>query len=190
MTGLTGIAPDIAGKRVELLREAVPGIRRIAVLWNPANPSAAPQLKDTSAVAHSYGIPVRSLELSDMRQVEGAFAAAAQDQARAVIVLSDGALYSRRGQIAELAARHRLPCVAWTAEFVESGCLMAYGANVVEMHRRAATFVDKTLKGARPGDLPIEQPTKFELAINLKTPKALGLTIPPSLLQRADQVIE
>ncbi len=190
VTGLTDIAPDIAGKRVELLREAVPGIRRIAVLWNPANPSAAPQLKDTSAVAHSYGIPVRSLELRDMRQVEGAFAAAAQDQARAVIVLSDGALYSRRGQIAELAARHHLPCVAWTPEFVESGCLMAYGANVVEMHRRAATFVDKILKGARPGDLPIEQPTRFELAINLKTAKALGLTIPPSLLQRADQVIE
>jgi ABC-type uncharacterized transport system substrate-binding protein len=190
VTGLTDIAPDIAGKRVELLREAVPGITRIAVLWNPANPSSAPQMKDTSGVAHSYGLAVRSIELRGFGQVEEAFTTAVQDQARAVIVLSDGVLYSRRGQIAQLAAKHRLPCVAWTPEFAESGCLMAYGANVVEMHRRAAMFVDKILKGAKPGDLPVEQPTKFDLIINLKTAKALGLTIPPSLLQRADQVIE
>jgi putative ABC transport system substrate-binding protein len=190
VTGLTDIAPEIAGKRLELLREAVPGIARIAVLWNPANSSAAPQMKDTAAVAHSLGLPIRSLELRDVNQLEGAFVTAVQDQARAVIVLSDGALYGRRVQIGQLAAKHRLPCVAWTPEFADSGCLFAYGANVVEMHRRAAMFVDRILKGASPGGLPVEQPTKFDLVINLKTAKVLGLTIPPSLLARADQVIE
>jgi putative tryptophan/tyrosine transport system substrate-binding protein len=190
VTGLTDIAPEIAGKRLELLRAAVPGITRIAVLWNSANPSAAPQMKDTSAGARSFGLSVRSLELGDVSQLEGAFATAVQDQARAVIVLSDGALYGRRVRIAELAVKHRLSCVAWTPEFAESGCLMAYGANVVEMHRRAAMLLDKILKGAKPADLPVEQPTKFELVINLKTAKALGLTIPPSVLARADHVIE
>jgi ABC-type uncharacterized transport system substrate-binding protein len=190
VTGLTDIAPEIAGKRLELVREAVPGISRIAVLWNPANPSAGPQMKDTGAVARSIGLSVRSLELRDVSQLEGAFATAVQDQARAVVVLSDGALYGRRVQIAELAAKHRVPCIAWTPEFAKSGCLMAYGANVVELHRRAAAFVDRILKGASPGRLPVEQPTKFELVINLKTAKALGLTIPPSLLLRADQVLE
>jgi len=173
VTGLTDIAPEIAGKRLELLREAVPGITRIA--WNPANPSSAPQMKDTGAVARSFGLSVRSLELGDVSQLEGAFATAVQDQARAVIVLSDGALYGRRVQIAELAAKHRLPCVAWTPEFAESGCLMAYGANVVEMHRRAAVFVDKILRGASPGGLPVEQPTKFELVVNLKTERGVSV---------------
>jgi putative tryptophan/tyrosine transport system substrate-binding protein len=190
VTGLTDIAPEIAGKRLELLREAVPGITRIAVLWNPANPSAAPQMKDTGAAAHSFGLRVRSLESRDVSQLDGAFTAAVQDQARAVIVLSDGALYGRRVQIAQLATRHRLPCVAWTPEFADSGCLFAYGANVVEMHRRAANIVDRILKGANPADLPVEQPTKFELVVNLKTAKALGLTIPPAMLARADRVIE
>ena len=190
VTGLTDIAPEIAGKRLELLREAVPGIARIAVLWNPANPSAAPQMKDTAAVGRSLGLSVRSLEVRDGSQLDGAFATAAQDKARAVIVLSDGALYAQRVQIARSAAKHRLLCVAWTPEFAESGCVMAYGANVVELHRRAAVLVDKILKGANPGDLPVEQPTTFELVINLKTAKTLGLTIPPTLRLRADKVIE
>ncbi len=185
MTGLTDIAPEIAGKRLELLRQVVPGIARIAVLWNPANSTAAPQLKDTNTVARSVGLSVRSLELRDVSQLESAFAAAVQDHARALIVLSDGTLYGRRSQIAQLAAKHRLLCVAWTPEFAESGCLMAYGANVVEMHRRAAIFVNKILKGARPGSLPVEQPTKFELVLNLRTAKALGLKIPPTILARA-----
>jgi len=188
VTGLADIAPEIAGKRLELLREALPGITRIAVLWNPANPSAEPQMKDTGAVARAFGMNVRSLELRDVNQIEGAFATAAQDQA--VIVLSDGALYARRVQIAQLAVKHRMPCIAWTPELAESGCLMSYGANVVEMHRRAATLIDKIFKGASPGVLPVERPTTFELVFNLKTAKALGLTIPPSLLLRADHVIE
>jgi putative tryptophan/tyrosine transport system substrate-binding protein len=190
VTGLSDIAPEMAGKRLELLRQLVPGIARVAVLWNPANSSAAPQMRDTGAVARSLGLPIKSLELKDVSQLEDAFAAAVQDRAGAVIVLSDGALYGRRVQIAQLAAKHRLPCVAWTPEFAESGCLMAYGANMVEMHRRAAMFVDKIWRGASPATLPVEQPTKFELVLNLKTANALGLTIPPSLLARADQVIE
>ena len=190
VTGLTDIAPEIAGKRLQLLREAVPGIARIAVLWNSANASAAPQMKDTAAAARSIGLAVRSLELRDVSQLESAFATAVQDNARAVVVLSDGALYGRRVQIAQLALKHGLPCVAWTPEFAESGCLMAYGANVVELHRRAATFLYKILAGGAPGSLPVEQPTKFELVLNLKTAKALGLRIPATLLARADRVIE
>lgn len=190
VTGLTDIAPEIAGKRLGLLREAAPRITRIAVLWNPANPSAAPQMKDTATIARSLGLTVRSLELKDVSQLEGVFAAAVQAHAQAVIVLSDGALYGRRAQIAQLAAKHRLLCVAWTPEFADSGCLMTYGANVVELHRRAAMFVDKILKGASAEGLPVEQPTNFELVLNLKTAKALGLRIPPTVLGRADRVIE
>jgi len=190
VTGLTDIAPEIAGKRLGLLREAMPGITRIAILWNPANSSAAPQMQDTTKTARSMGLAVRSLELRDVNQLESAFETAVQDHARAVIVLSDAAIYGRRVQIAQLAAKHRLPCVAWTPEFAKSGCLMAYGANVVDMHRRAASLVDRILKGAKPADLPVEEPTKFEMVINLITAKALGLTIPPSVLLRADHVIE
>jgi putative tryptophan/tyrosine transport system substrate-binding protein len=190
VTGLTDIAPEIAGKRLELLREAMPSITRIAILWNPANPSAAPQMQDTAAVARSLKLSVRSLELKDVSRLEGAFETAVQDQARAVVVLSDGVLYSRRVQIAQLAAKHRLACLAWTPEFAESGCLMTYGADVVEMHRRTAVFVDKIFRGANPGSLPVEQPTKFELVVNLKTATAIGLRIPPTLLARADRVIE
>jgi putative tryptophan/tyrosine transport system substrate-binding protein len=147
-------------------------------------------MKDTGAVALSFGLWVRSLELRDVSQLEGAFVTAVQDQARAIIVLSDGALYGRRVEIAQLAAKHRLSCVAWTPEFADSGCLFTYGANVVEMHRRAATVVDRILKGASPAGVPVEQPTKFELVVNLKTARALALTIPPTMLARADRVVE
>jgi putative ABC transport system substrate-binding protein len=190
VTGLTDIAPEIVASGSSCSAKQCPVSLGLPFCGIPANPSAAPQMNSTGAVARSLGLLVRSLELRDVSQLEGAFATAVQGRARAVIVLSDGALYGRRVQIAQLAARHRLPCVAWTAEFAESGCLMTYGADLVEMHRRAAIFVDKILKGASPKDLPVEQPTKFELVVNLKTATALGLTIPRSLLQRADQVIE
>jgi putative ABC transport system substrate-binding protein len=190
VTGLTDIAEEVAGKRIEVLRQAVPGVTRIAVLWNPANASSGPQMKDMEAAGRQLGLSVRSIEVRDVSQLDGSFATAAQDRAGAVVVLPDAALFGRRDQIAQLAVSHRLSSLAWTPEFTKSGCLMSYGPNVVEMHRRAATYVDKILKGTKPSDLPVEQPTKIELAINLKTAKALGLTIPQSLLQRADQVIE
>ena len=128
--------------------------------------------------------------MGDRSQLDAAFETAVQDKAQAVIVLSDSALYAQRVQIAKRAAKHRLLCVAWTPEFAESGCLMTYGADVVELHRHAAVFVDKILRGANPGDLPVEQPTKFELVVNLKTAKALGLRIPSRVLDRADRVFE
>ena len=190
VTGLSDIAPEIAGKRLELLREALPGINRIGVLWNAANPSAEPQMKHTAAVARSLGVHVRSFELRDVSELEGVFAAAVQEHARVVIVLSDGTLYSRRLQIAQLAAKYRVPCVAWTPEFAESGCLMTYGANVVELHRRAATLVDRILKGTSPAGLPVERPTTFQLVLNLKTARAVGLTVSQAVLVRADQLIE
>jgi putative ABC transport system substrate-binding protein len=190
VAGLTDIAEEVAGKRIEVLREVVPGVTRIAVLWNPANASSGPQMKDMETAGRQLGLLVRSIEVRDVNQLDGAFGAAVRDRAGAVVVLPDAALFGRRNQIAQLAVKNRLPSLAWTPEFTKSGCLMIYGPNVKEMHGRVASYVDKILKGVKPGDLPIEQPTKVELVINLKTAKALGLTIPPSLLQRADQVIE
>jgi putative ABC transport system substrate-binding protein len=190
VTGLTDIAPELAGKRLELLREAAPGATRIAALSNPGNPSSRPQMKDMEAAARTLGMSIRSIEVRDMEQLDSAFAAALRERAGAVVVLSDPSLFGRRSQIAELAKKNRLPTMAWTPEFAESGCLMIYGANTVEMHRRAATYVDRIFKGARPADLPVERPNKFELVINLKTAKALGLTMPPSLLRRADELIQ
>jgi len=190
VTGFTDIASEVAGKRLELLREAAPGVRRIAVLWNPANASSGPQMKGSETAGRTLGLSLRSIEVRDANQLDSAFATAIQDRAGAVMALADAALLGRRDQIAQLAAKNRLACIAWTAEFAKSGCLMSYGPDIVEMHQRAATYVDKILKGAKPADLPVEQPTKFELVINLKTAKALGLTIPQSLLGRADQVIE
>ena len=168
----------MAAKRIEVLREAVPSVTRIAVLWNPANASSGPQMKDMESAGRQLGLSLRSIDVKDVSQLDGAFATAAQDRAGAVVVLPDAALFGRRDQIAQLALNHRLSSLAWTPEFTKSGCLMSYGPNVVEMHRRAATYVDKILTGAKPSDLPVEQPTKIELAINLKTAKALGLTIP------------
>ena len=163
---------------------------RIAVLWNPANASSGFQVKDMETAGRKLGLAAQSIEVRDVNQLDGPFATAVRDKAGAVVIIPDAALFGRRDQIAQLAVKHRLPSLAWTPEFTKSGCLMIYGPNVLEMHGRAATYVDKILKGAKPSDLPIEQPTKFELVFNLLTAKALGLTIPPSLLQRADQVIE
>ena len=190
VTGLTDIASEVAGKRLELMREAVPGVARIGVLWNPANASAGPQMKNTVAAGKILGLSVRSIEVKDVNHLDGAFAEAVRDRSGAVVVLPDAGLVGRRNEIAQLTLKNRLPSIAWTPEFAESGCLMAYGPNIIEMHHHAATYVDKILKGAKPADLPVEQPTKFQLVINLKTAKALGLTIPPSLLRRADEVTQ
>ncbi len=191
VTGFAVMGSEMAAKRLELLREVIPGVARIAVLWNSANPSSTPELRETETAARALGMQIQSVEVRDGRMLDSAFTAVARERAKAIVVLSDNMLFGQRKQIADLAAQKRLPGIAWTREFAENGgLLMVYGPDVAEMHRRAADYVDRILKGAKPADLPVERPTKFELFINLKTAKALGLTIPQSLLARADTIIE
>jgi putative ABC transport system substrate-binding protein len=190
ITGLSILTPDLTGKRLELLKALLPGLTRVAVLWNPGNPISEPELRKAEAAAAPLGLQLQSLGLRDPREFASAFSSMKRERADALFLLSDAMFFGRRKEIADLAASNRLPLVAHLREFADAGGLMTYGPNVLELHRRAATYVDKILKGAKPGDLPVEQPTKFDLVINLKTAKALGLTIPPSLLQRADEVIE
>ncbi len=190
VTGLTVISPELSGKRLELLREVIPKLKRLAVLRNPTNPVSLPELKETQMAAQSLGLLIQSLEVTDPGGIAGAFSAMTREQADALIVLSDAMFTGRHAQIVDHAAQSRLPAIYWTREFPDAGGLMSYGPNYADLYRRAATYVDKILKGAKPADLPVEQPTKFELVINLKTAKALGLTIPQSVLFRADQVIK
>ena len=191
ITGLTNDpTPEIQGKNVGLLRDAAPGISRVALLWNPVPPGADIYRKAVEAAARKLGMTFRTIEVRTRQELDGAFAAIVRDRAEGVVVLQDPVFFSARAEIVRLATTHRLPGVYAQSEFVEIGGLMSYGVNIADQFRRAAVYVDRILKGAKPGDLPIEQPTKFELVINLKTAKALGLTIPPSLLARADQVIE
>ena len=190
VTGLTVISPELSGKRLELLREVIPSLKRLAVLRNPTNPVSLPELKATQVAAQSLGLLIQSLEVTDPGGFADAFSATTREQAGALIVLSDAMFTGRHAQIVDHAAQSRLPAVYWTREFVDSGGLMSYGPNYADLYRRAATYVDKILKGAKPADLPVEQPTKFELVINLKTAKTLGLTIPQSVLFRADDVIK
>jgi putative ABC transport system substrate-binding protein len=190
ITGLSMIAPELVGKQLELLREVVPKVSRVAVLWNPANLGNAPQLREAKAAARALGVRLQPVEAQGPSEIDRAFAAIMRERAGALLVLVDSVLVSQREQIAGLAAKNRLPAVYGLGSHVEAGGLMAYGANLFDLYRRAATYVDRILKGAKPADLPIEQPTKFELVINLKTAKALGLTIPRSVLARADELIE
>ena len=190
ITGMTSIHPEVSGKRLELLKETVPGLTRVAVLFNPGNPVSGPELKETEAAARSLGLQLQSFAVKDPDGLESAFPSMSRARAGAVIVLSDAMFDGRRKHIADLAAGNRLPAISFSGEFAKSGGLMAYGADVIAMSRRAATYVDRILKGVKPADLPVEQPTRFELIVNLKTAKALGLTIPQSLLLRADHVIQ
>jgi putative ABC transport system substrate-binding protein len=173
-----------------VLKEVVPKVSRVALLWNPDNPGSAAQLREAEAAARALGMRLQILAARDPQEIDSAFAAMTRGRAAALVVLGDAILLNQRRQIAELAAERRLPAVYGPSEHAEAGGLMAYSANLLDLERRAATYVDKILKGAKPADLPVQQPTKFELVINLKTAKALGLTIPPSLVLRADQVIE
>ena len=168
----------------------IPSLKRLAVLRNPTNPVSVPELKETQVAAQSLGLLIQSLEVTDPGGFASAFSAMTREQADALIVLSDAMFTGRHAQIVGHAAKSQLPAIYWTREFVDAGGLMSYGPNYADLYRRAATYVDKILKGAKPADLPVEQPSKFELVINLKTVTTLGLTLPPSLLQRADQVIE
>jgi putative ABC transport system substrate-binding protein len=191
VTGLSfAVDAGTSVKGLELLKETFPRIRRVGVLSNPANPSNASAIRDLKVAARSLGVQLRLLEARGPSEFAAAFAAMAKERVPALLVMTDPVFYLHRARLADLAAKNRLPSMHGVREYVEAGGLMSYGPNVLDLLRRAATFVDKILKGAKPGDLPVEQPTKFELVINLKTGRALGLTIPPSLLLRADQVIE
>ena len=190
ITGLSNIAADISPKLLEMLLDMVPKLSRVAVLVNPANPAHTTVLKNVQAAAQRTGVMVLSFEAQASQEIENAFSQMAHQKAGALIVTRDPFFNPQVRQIAKLAAKHRLPSIAGIREYVESGGLMSYGPNLADYFRRAATYVDKILKGAKPADLPVEQPTKFELIINGKTAKALGLKIPQSLLISADKVIE
>jgi putative ABC transport system substrate-binding protein len=190
VTGLTLMSPDLAGKQFQLLKEVVPKVSRVALLANPNNPSSARFAREAEAAARALEVRLQTLEARNPQEIVSAFAAMTRERARALLIVPDGIFLNRRRQIAELAATRRLPSIYGTTEYAEAGGLMASSANFLDVSRRAATFVDKILKGAKPADLPVAQPTKFELVINLRTAKAIGLTIPPSVLGRADQIIQ
>ena len=191
VTGLSySVGPEILGKGLELLMEIVPKVRRVAILSNPASPVQPLFIREVKVAARSLGVQLQLLEARGPNEFDGAFAAMAKERVGALLVVADSIFILHRTRLADLAARSRLPAAYGGRENVEAGGLMSYGPSVRDLFRRAATFVDKILKGAKPADLPVEQPTKFELVINLKTAKALGLTIPPSVLIRADEVIQ
>ena len=190
VTGWTHQGLELRVKYLELLKEAVPRATRFAVLWNPANPVHQSSMKVIEAAAQRLKVELYLMGVQDSKELEGAFTALAGKRAEALIVYPDGLFLDEKALIVTLAARRRLPAIYGIREYVEAGGLMAYGTNLSQMYRLGASYVDKILKGAKPADLPVEQPTKFELVINLKTAKALGLTIPQSLLQRADEVIQ
>ena len=189
ITGLASIANEVVGKQLELLKEAIPEVSRVAVLRNPGNQSHPLMLRGADAVRRALGVQLQILDARNPEEFDATFTAMTRKQAGALLVLADGMFFQHRTRITDLAAKRRLPAMFQGKENVEAGGLMSYGVSVPDMVRRAATYVGKILNGAKPADLPVEQPTKFELVINMKTAKALDLTIPPSLLLRADQVI-
>jgi putative ABC transport system substrate-binding protein len=189
VTGLASLTPDLVGKQLEFLKQVLPTVSRVAVLWNPTNPNHARIVRAADVAAQALGVQLHRVEARGPDAFDRAFAAMTSAHAGALLVLGDSMVFQHRRRFAELAATSRLPTMHNIRAYVEAGGLMAYGPNTPDIRRRAATYVDKILKGAKPGDLPIEQPTKFELVINLKTAQALGLTIPPTLLFQADEVI-
>ena len=189
ITGLSVVSPELSGKQLELLKEIVPKLSRVAVLGTSTNPGNSQALKETELAAGAYTVQLQNLDVLSPKDIETAFRDASKGRAGAVLVLASPIIESHRTQIADLAAKNRLPAIYYAPEFVEAGGLMSYGTSFADLFRRAATYVDKILKGAKPGDLPVEQPKKFEFIINLKTAKQIGLTIPPNVLARADKVI-
>jgi len=193
VTGLSILAPALVGKRLELLTQALPGVSRVAVLWQPGGHDERTDndiLKEAGVAARVLGVRLQFVEVRGPADFDRAFSDMTRARAGALTVLTGIMFLNERRRLVDLTAKNRLPAVYGGRDFVDAGGLLSYGPNLADLYRRAATYVDNILKGAKPGDLPVEQPTKFELVINLKTAKALGLTIPPSLLQRADQVIE
>jgi putative tryptophan/tyrosine transport system substrate-binding protein len=189
-TGLANLAQDVMPKLVEILRVPFPAIKVVAVLFNPANPGNRDLFQAMPAQVGPLGVTVRAVEFRGPKELDHTFAVLAQQPPEALVVMSDAALYDLREPISALALRHRLPTIAYVPEFTDAGTLMSYGPPRRAMYRRAAEYVKKILSGARPADLPVEQPTQIELSINLHTAKALGITIPDALLARADRVIE
>jgi putative ABC transport system substrate-binding protein len=189
-TGLTMMGTDLSVKQMQLLRQIVPGATRFAILWNPTTPSHGPALEQIEAAARSLGIELRRVEAKLASDMDAAFAAAKRERAQAVFVLASPMVGLETSLLASVAAKHRLPTMYSAREFAEAGGLIAYGPDRLDMYRRSAEYVDKILKGAKPGDLPIEQPTKLELIINLKSAKMLGIKIPESVLVRADALIQ
>jgi len=190
VTGNTAISPDLSTKALELIKEALPKVSRVAIFWNPEGSASVVAFKEAETVAPSLGLLPLSAEIRRGEDLKPAFDSLGQRRAEALLVLQSNVPSANMKRFVELAAKHRLPAMYWEREFVEAGGLMSYGASFTALYHRAATYVDKILKGTKPADLPVEQPTKFELVINLKTAKQIGLTIPPNVLARADKVIK
>jgi putative ABC transport system substrate-binding protein len=189
ITGLTSQATDLAAKRVQLLKEAVPNLARLAILWDPLEPSRLDQVKAAESAARELGLEVQLVQLRSPDQLDETFAVITRNRSGGVLYGASVRMDAQRVGIAEHALKSRLPTICFARQYVESGCLMSYSANFVDLYRRAAYFIDKILKGAKPADVPVEQPTKFEAVVNLKTARTIGLTIPESILLRADEVI-
>jgi putative ABC transport system substrate-binding protein len=189
ITGLSNYHPDLSGKQLELLKEVVPGLTRVTVLENSKEPGNAQSLSEIKLAANALKVTVQFVDVRDPQEIEKAFHAANQQRAQALLVLSSPIATSQRTRLANLAIKNRLPIMCQVSESVEAGGLMTYGVSTVDLWRRSTIYVDKILKGANPGDLPVEQPTKFDFIVNLKTAKQIGLTIPPHVLARADRVI-
>jgi putative ABC transport system substrate-binding protein len=190
VTGISAIHVDLTGKRLELFKEAVPSLRSVVILTDPTNPANALIWKEAQASARSLGLEIRLVEVRHPAELEPAFTTVSHERASGVVLAPSAFLYSQRIQIGELAGKGRIPVVGWQSELAQSGALISYGPSNFDMARRAVGHVAKILNGAKPAELPVEQPTKFELVINLKTAKALELTIPPTLLFQADEVIK
>ena len=189
VTGVTSIIIQLGGKRLELLKELMPALSRIVILWRPGGQYVLKRLKEMETESRSLGIQFRPLEVRLPNEIDEAFRTASKEHANGITTMRDPFINSQRKRIVDLAIKSRLPSTFDDTEFVEAGGLMSYGANLIELQRRLATFVDKIFKGTKPADLPVEQPTKFEFVINLKTAKQIGVTIPPNVLARADKVI-
>jgi putative tryptophan/tyrosine transport system substrate-binding protein len=189
ITGLSTLSPELSGKRLELLKEIVSRLSRVAVLGTSTSPSTAQALRETELAAGALAVKLQYLDVRSPKDIETAFRAAGKGHADAVLLLGGPLLASQRTQFADLAVKSRLPAIYWRSDIVEAGGLMSYGVNLADLDRRAAIYVDKILKGAKPAELPVEQPTKFEFIVNLKAAKHIGLTIPPNVLARADKVI-
>ena len=190
ITGLATLAPELSGKQLELMKEIVPRLSRVAVLGSSTRSGNAQSLKETELAAGAFGVKLQYLDILSPKDIETAFRGASKGHAEAVLALGGSVLNSQRARVVELAAKSRLPAIYHVPEFVEAGGLMSYGVSFFGLYKRAATYVDKILKGAKPTELPVEQPTKFEFVINLKAAKQIGLTIPPNVLVRADKVIK